>query len=65
MSERSTQIDTDECVKQFGGNRFEMIIAASARAREIRRQHAHSDKFEHLHTPVTVLLEIQEGKLKK
>jgi DNA-directed RNA polymerase subunit K/omega len=63
MSERSTSINTDLCVKNAGGNRFDLVLMASARAREIRRQHASSEKFEHLHTAVTALLEFQDGKL--
>ncbi len=63
MSERSTSIDTNLCVENAGGNRFDLVLMASARAREIRRQHASSEKFEHVHTPVTALLEFQEGKI--
>ncbi len=63
MSERSTTIDTDKCVEMAGGNRFELVLMAAARAREIRKQQASSTKFEHIHTPVTALLEFQEGKL--
>ena len=60
---RSTSVDMDKCVEQAGGNRFDLVIMASARAREIRRQQANSTKFEHIHTTVTALLEFQEGKL--
>ena len=40
-----------------------MVVVASLRAREIAVQNRHSDRFEHWHTPVTALMEIQEGKL--
>jgi DNA-directed RNA polymerase subunit K/omega len=60
---RGTLIDTDKCVKLSGGNRFNLVIMASARAREIRRQHASSQKFSDVHTNVTALLEFQEGKI--
>ena len=60
---RSPELDTDLCVEQSGGNRFNLVIMASARAREIRRQNRDSEKFEHLHSAVTALLEFQEGKL--
>lgn len=61
---RGPNIDTDKCVEMSqGAGRFAMVIAASARAREIRRRNKESDKFEHLHPIVTALLEIQEGKL--
>ena len=63
MTDRSTTVDMDKCVEQAGGNRFDLVLMASARAREIRRQQSSSTKFEHLHTSVTALLEFQEGKL--
>jgi DNA-directed RNA polymerase subunit K/omega len=59
---RGTKIDTEACVALSGGNRFNLVIMAAARSREIRRQHKESQKFEHVHTTVTALLEFQEGK---
>lgn len=56
---RGESIDTEKCVAQAGGNRFDMIIMASNRAREIKRNNSHSDRIEHLHSPVTALLELQ------
>jgi DNA-directed RNA polymerase subunit K/omega len=58
---RGTEIDTDKCVQLSGGNRFNLVIMAAARAREIRRQHASSQKFEHVHTTVSALLDFQNG----
>jgi DNA-directed RNA polymerase omega subunit len=52
----------DQIVNVFG-NRFDMVIAASLRAKEIRRNNKESHKFEHTHPVVTALLEIQDGKL--
>ncbi len=62
---RVSDIDTDLCVKNSGGNRFDLVIMASARAREIRRMYSASTKHEHMHTPITALLEFQDGKLNK
>ena len=59
---RSSQIDTDKCVELSGGNRFNLVIMAAARSREIRRQNKESMKFEHLHCNITALLEFQAGK---
>jgi hypothetical protein len=59
---RGTEIDTEKCVELSGGNRFNLVIMASARAREIRRQHASSQKFEHVHTTVSALLDFQSGE---
>ena len=59
---RGTKIDINKCVEKIG-NRFDLILIATARAREIKRLNKHSNKFEHTHAPVTALLEIQEGKI--
>jgi DNA-directed RNA polymerase omega subunit len=59
---RGTDIDTDKCVTHIG-NRFNLVILAAARSREIRRQNQGSLKFEHIHTNVTALLEFQSGEL--
>jgi DNA-directed RNA polymerase omega subunit len=60
---RGTTIDTDLCVENIG-NRYNLVIIAAARAREIAEQNRHSSKHAHWHTPVTALLEVQEGKLR-
>ena len=60
---RGTEIDTDQCVDLSGGNRFNLVIIAAARAREIKRQHRESDKREHVYSNLTALLEIQSGKI--
>ena len=65
MSERSSNIDMDKCVDNAGGNRFELVLMAAARAREIRRQQSSSDRFEHRHTPVTALIEFENGTIGK
>jgi DNA-directed RNA polymerase omega subunit len=62
---RSLELDLEKCLENAGGNRFDLVIMASARAREIKRNNTHSDKHEHLHTPMTALKEFQEGKLNK
>lgn len=59
---RGPSLDMDQIVSVFG-NRFDMVIAASLRAKEIRRNNKESHKFEHTHPVVTALLEIQDGKL--
>ena len=60
---RSSEVDTDKCVEMSGGNRFNLVIMAAARAREIKRHNKDSDKHEHLHSNITALLEFQEGKI--
>ena len=60
---RGPELDTDACVENFGGNRFNMVIGAAIRAKEIKRNNRESDRFEHTHPVMTALLEIQDGKL--
>lgn len=57
---RGPEIDTEKCVTNIG-SRYDMVIIAAARAREIRRLNQHSDKREHVFSEVTALLEIQDG----
>jgi len=59
---RGPNVDTEKCVELSGGNRFNLVIMAAARAREIKRQQASSQRFEHIHTSVTALLEFQNGE---
>ena len=62
---RGPNVDTELCVANGGGNRFNLVIMASARAREIRRQHKESHAREHVFPIVTSLLEFQSGKYDK
>lgn len=60
IDSRGTQIDTEKCVINTGG-RFDLVLVAANRAREIKRQNKDSDKRPHVFPIVTALLEIQEG----
>ena len=60
---RVGQLDNDKIVEMSGGNRFNLVIMAAARSREIRRQNKESMKFEHLHSNVSALLDFQNGIL--
>jgi DNA-directed RNA polymerase subunit K/omega len=59
---RVGQLDNDKIVEMSGGNRFNLVIMAAARSREIRRQNRDSQKFEHLHSNVSALLDFQSGE---
>ena len=59
---RSLEVDIEKCVENAGGNRFDLVIMAAARSREIKRQNKESNKFEHLHSNITALKEFQDGK---
>jgi DNA-directed RNA polymerase subunit K/omega len=60
---RAPSIDLEKCVEQSGGNRYEMVLMASARVRELRRQQAHSDQYKYIFPIITSLLDIQDGKV--
>jgi DNA-directed RNA polymerase omega subunit len=60
---RSNQVDLEDCIDKVGGNRFDLILIASARAREITQNNHNSERIEHRHSPVSALLEIQEKKI--
>ena len=57
---RGPQIDTELCTRQVGDGRFNLVIVASERLRELRRQNKDSGKYI---TPVDALLDVQEGKI--
>jgi len=62
---RHETLDVEKCVRESGGNKFDLIIMASQRAREIKGQNQHSVHMEHHHGVITALLEIQSGKVDK
>jgi DNA-directed RNA polymerase subunit omega len=59
---RGPEVNTENCVDHIG-NRFDLVLVAAARAREIKRGQSSSDKREHVYSNITALLEIQEGKI--
>lgn len=58
---RGPSVDIQKCVINCGGNKFDMVLIAAARAREIRKHYRESDSTEHLEEQVTALLDIQNG----
>ena len=60
---RGTSIDTEQCVGNVGGNRFNLVLIAATRARELARQHRHAENKGQMNAPVTALLEVQAGKI--
>jgi DNA-directed RNA polymerase omega subunit len=59
---RGPTLNNDVCADKIG-NRFDLVLVASARAREIVRHHVHTESKECVYAPVSALLEIQEGKI--
>jgi len=63
---RGPQIDNEQCVINAGENRFDMVLIASVRAREIARQNRNKeDQTSYMNPSVTALLDIQSGKVGK
>lgn len=58
---RGPTIDVEKCVEQAGGNRFNMIIIASARAREIARKHRADSRQDAAYPIVNALRELEAG----
>lgn len=58
--DRATVVDIEKCIEKSGHNRFEVILAATHRTRELKARAKENDSFV---TVVDSLLEIQDGKL--
>jgi DNA-directed RNA polymerase omega subunit len=56
------RISAEKAVEVFGGNRFEMVLAASQRARELKNGHAQLVSGKDASSTITALREIEEGK---
>jgi DNA-directed RNA polymerase omega subunit len=59
---RGPDIDTDKCVKLTNQNRFQLVLVAAMRSREIKREAIKNNNYKILPV-VSALLEIQEGKI--
>ena len=59
IDSRSPIIDTEACVEHAGG-RYDLVIAAAQRLRELKRQARDTDRYV---TPIDALLEVQAGQL--
>ena len=60
---RGPGVDTEKCVQQVGGSRFDLVLIATVRARELSRRHKSSELTTQLNAPVSALLDIQAGKI--
>jgi hypothetical protein len=59
IESRSSEIDTERCVEHAGG-RYDMVIAAAQRLREMRRRARETNAYV---TPIDALLEMQTGQI--
>ena len=61
VSSRGPSIDTEKCVELVGGNRFNLVLIAAARAKELQRKHKEDERHDYPHSMVSALLEVQSG----
>ena len=59
IDSRNFSIDTEKCVEAAGG-RYTLVVLASQRLRELKRQHRESGRYM---TPIDALLDVQEGRI--
>jgi len=57
---RASQVDVERCIEKTGHGRFDLIIAASQRTRELKARARETNGFV---TAVDALLEAQSGNL--
>lgn len=62
---RGTDIDTEKCVENVGGNRFDLVLIASVRARELSRRHKAAGHQTQMNAPVGALLDVQSGSVSR
>ena len=60
---RGTGLDMQKCVENAGSNRFNLVLIASTRAREILRNSISSRDAQYTNPVVTALEEVQSGKI--
>ena len=62
---RGPGIDTELCVANAGGNRFDLVLIAAARSREISRKHKSDELTTQVNAPVSALYDVQNGLVGK
>ena len=55
---RATELDVEKCIAKSGVSRFDMIIAATERTRELKKENRNTGKFISV---VDALLDIQKS----
>ena len=60
VDSRTPELNIEKCVKEPGGNPYDMELIAAQRARELAKENTRSDKY--VNAAVSALLELQEGK---
>ena len=58
---RGPSIDMEKCVELAGGNRFNLVLIAAARAKELGRKHRNDERQDYPNSMVSALLDVQSG----
>jgi DNA-directed RNA polymerase subunit K/omega len=58
---RGPTVDHEKCLQQAGGNRYNMILIAAQRAREIARKHRVDERKDAPYPVVNALAELEAG----
>lgn len=58
---RHPELNLEKCVANAGGNKYELILIAAIRARELAK--SHGGRKEYSSPGISALLEIQDGKV--
>ena len=59
IDSRTSQVDTEKCVEHAGG-RYDLVIAAAQRLRELKRRGRETNTYV---TPIDALIEMQTGQI--
>ena len=62
---RGPSIDIEKCVSNVGGNKYDLVLIAAARSREIQRNNRHATRRELMFPNITALADIESGKVGK
>lgn len=62
---RGPSIDIEKCVENIGGNKYDLVLIAAARSREIQRKNRHATRREQQFPNITALQEIEAGTIGK
>jgi len=61
IASRGPEIDMEQCVRQAGGGRYDMVLIGAQRLRELKR--VHRENTARYVTCVDALMEVQSGQV--
>ena len=59
---RTLEVDTQQCVKNVDNNKYDLVLIAAERARELAQQARYNSDLPVSQAPVTALLDVQHGR---